>query len=84
MLSGWIAGTALFKLLETNEFYTLTNKDLIYSMYIQNKFIVGDDFVLGEYGGECSKAMQDQKFMCECNQGGRTAFLKMINSNNKL
>ncbi|KEG05245.1 putative receptor-type adenylate cyclase, partial [Trypanosoma grayi] len=46
------------------------------ALFNQRRYVV-DEIVIGDFGGECSKAAAADGAVCQCNQGGRTVGIKV-------
>jgi adenylate cyclase len=77
MLSGWIVVTALMMTF-SHVGWTASATTYMAGLFEQNRYVAGNDLVLGDYGGTCSACAAAQEAMCFCNQGGQTAFLTTI------
>ncbi|KEG06344.1 receptor-type adenylate cyclase, partial [Trypanosoma grayi] len=74
MLTGWIAGEVLAQALSTNE-WARSRAAFGAALFNQRRYVV-DEIVVGDFGGECSKAAAADGAVCQCNQGGRTVGIK--------
>ncbi|AAZ11642.1 receptor-type adenylate cyclase GRESAG 4, putative [Trypanosoma brucei brucei TREU927] len=76
MVFGWLAGEVLFEAL--NNAPQLTNRtSFMESLYKQRRYVI-DDFVVGDFGGECDEGAALQGAMCNCNQGGSMAHMRVV------
>ncbi|CAJ1987800.1 RAC-B2 / receptor-adenylate cyclase [Leishmania donovani] len=77
MIAGWISGSLIAQTLaEENRIANRT----AYRQYMfsQQRYIVGEDFVLGDYGGPCNGVAKFLGAVCYCNQGGHSAVLSRL------
>ncbi|TPP55144.1 Adenylate and Guanylate cyclase catalytic domain family protein [Leishmania donovani] len=77
MIAGWISGSLIAQTLaEENRIANRT----AYRQYMfsQQRYIVGEDFVLGDYGGPCNGVAEFLGAVCYCNQGGHSAVLSRL------
>ncbi|GET87570.1 receptor-type adenylate cyclase b [Leishmania tarentolae] len=77
MVTGWIAGSVIAKTLRRSS-YIANRTAYRNNLFSQQRYIIGDDFVLGDYGGPCTYTAQFLGAVCYCNQGGRSAVLSSL------
>ncbi|CAG9572237.1 receptor-type_adenylate_cyclase_a [Leishmania major strain Friedlin] len=77
MIAGWISGSLIAQTLA--EAHGIVNR-MAYRQYMfsQQRYIVGEDFVLGDYGGPCNGVAEFLGAVCYCNQGGHSAVLSRL------
>ncbi|GET87566.1 receptor-type adenylate cyclase a [Leishmania tarentolae] len=77
MALGWLSGTLVTQTLgRTN--WIVDRSTYKAGLFNQNRFIIGGDYVLGDYGGPCEPLAQVLGASCYCNQGGRAAMLTVL------
>ncbi|MGK7235963.1 hypothetical protein [Streptomyces hygroscopicus] len=76
MVGGWLAGETLVQALSTLE-WKQGRVAFMNSLYNQRRYII-DDLVIGDFGGDCSKIAVTQGAVCQCNQGGKTVYMKEV------
>ncbi|CCD12513.1 unnamed protein product [Trypanosoma congolense IL3000] len=76
MVVGWLAGEILTQALNSN--MQLTNRTaFMESLYMQRRYVI-DDFVVGDFGGNCTDGAAQRGATCHCNQGGSMVYLKNV------
>ncbi|AYU77777.1 receptor-type adenylate cyclase, putative [Leishmania donovani] len=77
MIAGWISGSLIAQTLA--EVRSIANRTA-YRQYVfsQQRYIIGEDFVLGDYGGPCNGVAEFLGAVCYCNQGGHSAVLSRL------
>ncbi|KEG08961.1 adenylyl cyclase, partial [Trypanosoma grayi] len=79
MVAGWIIGEVLSQALDSRVW--LKNRETFRrSLFTQRRYLI-QDIVIGDFGGECVGSAASQGAICECNQGGRTVFMKRFVEN---
>ncbi|KEG05778.1 receptor-type adenylate cyclase, partial [Trypanosoma grayi] len=74
MVAGWIAGEVFSQALSNRN--DLKDRETFRrSLFNQRRYVV-DDIVIGDFGGECIGKASLQGSICQCNQGGRTVYMK--------
>ncbi|KAK7199223.1 receptor-type adenylate cyclase [Novymonas esmeraldas] len=77
MVGGWLAGKLLQQTLEQSGW--VRNRSTYKSgLFRQNRYLVGGDYVIGDYGGDCNDLAASSGAVCRCNQGGHTAILTVL------
>ncbi|KAG5503746.1 hypothetical protein JIQ42_07261 [Leishmania sp. Namibia] len=71
---GWLSGTLVQQTLERSD-WIVSRSMYRAGLFNQSRFIIGGDFVLGDYGGPCEPLAQLLGAVCYCNQGGHSAVL---------
>ncbi|CCD15709.1 unnamed protein product, partial [Trypanosoma congolense IL3000] len=76
MVYGWMAGEVLSQALGVPEWLVnrSTFKD---SLYQQRRYVL-DDFVIGDFGGNCTGRAEALGAICQCNQGGGVVYVKKL------
>ncbi|ESL05211.1 hypothetical protein TRSC58_07158 [Trypanosoma rangeli SC58] len=74
MVAGWIAGEVLAQALR-NCRGVKDRSSFKESIFNQRRYLI-DDFVFGDYGGECTSAAASQGAVCSCNQGSNAVYMK--------
>ncbi|CBZ25371.1 receptor-type adenylate cyclase b [Leishmania mexicana MHOM/GT/2001/U1103] len=77
MIAGWISGSLIAQTVEEESWIA---DRTAYRKYIfaQQRYIIGEDFVLGDYGGPCGSLAEFLGAVCYCNQGGHSAVLSRL------
>ncbi|XQJ26198.1 receptor-type adenylate cyclase, putative [Leishmania guyanensis] len=77
MVLGWLSGTLVQQTLERPD-WIVSRSAYKAGLFNQNRFMIGGDYVLGDYGGSCEPLAQYLGATCYCNQGGRSAILTVL------
>ncbi|CAG9572239.1 receptor-type adenylate cyclase b [Leishmania major strain Friedlin] len=77
MIAGWISGSLIAQTL-AEENRVVNRMAYRQYMFSQQRYIVGEDFVLGDYGGPCNGVAEFLGAVCYCNQGGHSAVLSRL------
>ncbi|CCD14706.1 unnamed protein product [Trypanosoma congolense IL3000] len=82
MMLGWLTGEVLMQALSNER--QLTNRTaFMESLYKQRRYLV-DEFVVGDFGGDCQEFSYQQGAMCRCNQGGNGVYMKSVGEGYRL
>ncbi|RNE97263.1 adenylate cyclase, partial [Trypanosoma conorhini] len=77
MVAGWEVGEVLLQLFASRE-WTSSHQAFQKSLFNQRRYVI-DDLVIGDFGGACEGQAAVLGAICECNQGGRTVYIKTFN-----
>eukprot|EP00796_Vickermania_ingenoplastis_P003635 gene3635-2570_t len=78
LIEGWAAGKVLLDMLNANYYDGVTREEFLAGNWNQNRYLLGNDFAIGPYFGECTELMEEQAFTCSSSQGARTVFLNHL------
>ncbi|KAG5481484.1 hypothetical protein LSCM1_05501 [Leishmania martiniquensis] len=77
MLTGWLAGSLIMQTL-SEEGWIDSVAAYRHYLFQQRRYIIGGDYVIGDYGGSCNEMAKFLGAACSCNQGGRGAALASL------
>ncbi|CAG9572235.1 receptor-type adenylate cyclase a [Leishmania major strain Friedlin] len=77
MALGWLSGTLVQQTLQQTD-WIVNRSTYKAGLFNQNRFVIGGDYVLGDYGGPCEPLAQFLGASCYCNQGGHSAMLTAL------
>ncbi|KAK7199232.1 receptor-type adenylate cyclase [Novymonas esmeraldas] len=77
MVAGWLSGDLIHQTLEQT-MWTGSRDAYRTGLFRQNRYLIGGDFVLGDYGGDCSAEASKTGAVCRCNQGGHSTSLSTL------
>nr|VDZ43684.1 receptor-type_adenylate_cyclase_putative/GeneDB:LmjF.17.0190 [Leishmania donovani] len=77
MALGWLSGTLVQQTLEQTD-WIVNRSTYKAGLFNQNRFVIGGDYVLGDYGGPCEPLAQFLGASCYCNQGGHSSILTVL------
>ncbi|KAG5482124.1 hypothetical protein CUR178_05981 [Leishmania enriettii] len=79
MFSGWVTGVLIMDTVN-QPIWIMNRSTYMAGLYDQNRYVIGSDIVIGDYGGPCTSVAQFLGAICNCNQGGRGALLQSLES----
>ncbi|KAK7199354.1 receptor-type adenylate cyclase [Novymonas esmeraldas] len=79
MIVGWIGGSVIAQTL-AEENWIADRPTYQAELFEEHRYIVGGDFVLGDYGGPCDPVADFLGAVCYCNQGGHAAVLTSLSN----
>ncbi|AIN97049.2 receptor-type adenylate cyclase [Leishmania panamensis] len=79
MLTGWIFGSVIMQTFAEEEWIVDRTAYQGYA-FEQRRYIIGGDYVLGDYGAPCNPVAAFLGAVCYCNQGGRAAIVSKLDS----
>ncbi|CBZ25366.1 receptor-type adenylate cyclase a [Leishmania mexicana MHOM/GT/2001/U1103] len=77
MVLGWLSGSLVQQTLEKTD-WIVNRSTYKAGLFNQNRFVIGGDYVLGDYGGPCELIAQFLGASCYCNQGGHSAIMTVL------
>nr|CAJ2470475.1 unnamed protein product [Leishmania braziliensis] len=79
MLTGWLTGKVI-QLTLVQARWMQSSKTYRSGLFEQMRYIIGGDYVLGDYGAPCNPVAAFLGAVCYCNQGGRAAIVSKLDS----
>ncbi|CAD2221766.1 receptor-type adenylate cyclase [Angomonas deanei] len=80
IVAGWIAARSIIQMLDI-PVYLESRPIFQASLFDQRRYVIGEDLVIGDYGGACNSGLEMQGAACECNQGGRMTMVNYFFTN---
>nr|CAJ2470471.1 unnamed protein product [Leishmania braziliensis] len=77
MFAGWLPGKVIMQTLDQPLWIT-DRRAYVTGLFDQNRYIISEDYVLGDYGAPCTPVAAFLGAVCYCNQGGRAAILQHL------
>ncbi|KAG5481458.1 hypothetical protein LSCM1_05467 [Leishmania martiniquensis] len=77
MEMGWLSATLVQQTLERSD-WIVSRSAYKAGLFSQSRYIIGGDYILGDYGGPCEPLAQMLGAVCNCNQGGHASVLTVL------